>query len=242
MQMSSHVAGAGARQVQRRFKGLFWMVRGLVFGLCLLPLARLFWLGYHDGLSANPIEFVIRSTGIWTLVFLCITLAVTPLRRLAGLSWLLRLRRMLGLFAFFYASVHLTTYVWFDQWFDVAEMLRDVIKRPFITAGFVCFLLMVPLALTSNAWSMRRLGRRWQKLHRLIYPLVLIGLLHFWWVRSGKLDFFEPTIYGLIIAALLGLRLVWRLQAQRASAARKRGAGASAADAASHAAPARTGR
>ncbi len=187
-----------------------------VFLLCLVPLARLFWLGYCDALSANPIEFVTRSTGTWTLVFLCITLAVTPVRRLTGLGWLLRLRRMLGLYAFFYACLHLTTYVWFDQWFDLNEIIRDVIKRPFVTAGFAAFVLMLPLAVTSNAFSMRRLGRRWQSVHRLIYLVAPVALLHFWWHKAGKNDFFEPLIYLVIVAALLGIRLAWRRTANRA--------------------------
>ncbi|MFK7963530.1 MAG: protein-methionine-sulfoxide reductase heme-binding subunit MsrQ [Burkholderiaceae bacterium] len=191
-----------------------------VFLVALIPFLRLFWLGYQDELTANPIEFVTRSTGIWTLVFLCITLAVTPVRRLTGQVWLIRFRRMLGLFAFFYASVHFTTYVWFDQWFDVAEIFKDVFKRPFITAGFAAFVLMVPLAVTSNQWSMRWLKRRWQLLHQLIYLIAPIGLVHFWWHKSGKNDYFEPIIYAGVIALLLGLRLVWRQQARRAQKAR----------------------
>lgn len=188
------------------------MIWCVVFLGGLAPLTRLIWLGYFDGLSANPIEFITRSTGTWTLVFLCITLTVTPLRRLAGLAWPLRLRRMLGLFAFFYGFLHLTTYIWFDQWFDLIEVVKDVFKRPFITAGFTAFVLMVPLALTSNGWSMRKLGRRWQLLHRLIYLIAPIGLLHYFWHKSGKNDFFEPIVYALIIGLLLGLRLYWRHQ------------------------------
>lgn len=187
-----------------------------VFCAALIPFLRLFWLGYQDDLSANPIEFVTRSTGIWTLAFLCITLAVTPLRRLTGLGWLVRLRRMLGLFAFFYACLHLTTYVWFDQWFDLSEMLKDVFKRPFITAGFAAFVLMVPLALTSNQWAMRALKRRWQQLHRLIYLIAPIALLHFWWHKGGKNDFFEPSIYAGVVLLLLGLRWWWHRQAKKA--------------------------
>lgn len=187
-----------------------------VFSLALIPFLRLFWLGYQDDLSANPIEFVTRSTGIWTLAFLCITLAVTPVRRLTGQGWLLRLRRMLGLFAFFYACLHLTTYVWFDQWFDLSEIIKDVFKRPFITAGFTAFVLMVPLALTSNQWAMRSLKRRWQQLHRLIYLIAPIGLLHFWWHKGGKNDFFEPSVYAGVVVLLLGLRWLWHRQAKRA--------------------------
>lgn len=200
-----------------------WMtwLKVAVFAAALIPFLRLFWLGYHDNLSANPIEFVTRSTGLWTLVFLCITLAVTPARRLTGQIWLMRLRRMLGLFAFFYASLHFTTYIWFDQWFDLSEIVKDVFKRPFITAGFVAFVLMVPLALTSNQWAMRRLKRRWQQLHRLIYLIAPIGLLHFWWHKGGKNDFFEPIVYGVVIGLLLGLRLWWHQRAKAAAGLRR---------------------
>jgi len=191
-----------------------------VFIAALIPFLRLFWLGYQDNLTANPIEFVTRSTGIWTLVFLCITLAVTPVRRLTGQVWLIRLRRMLGLFAFFYACLHFTTYIWFDQWFDATAIIKDVFKRPFITAGFVAFVFMVPLALTSNQWSIRALKRRWQQLHRLIYVIAPIGLLHFWWHKGGKNDFFEPIVYGVIIVLLLGIRIWWYWQAKQARQSR----------------------
>ncbi|MGB7184190.1 MAG: protein-methionine-sulfoxide reductase heme-binding subunit MsrQ [Burkholderiaceae bacterium] len=187
---------------------LLWL-RIAVFILCLLPFIRLFVLGYNDELGANPVEFVTRSTGIWTLVFVCLTLAVTPLRRLTGFTWLIRLRRMLGLYAFFYSAIHLATYVWFDQWFDWSAIVVDVIKRPFITAGFVGFLIMVPLMLTSNNFSMRRLGRRWGRLHKAVYIVGLAGIIHFWWHKAGKNDFFEPTIYAVIVLILLGLRYYW---------------------------------
>lgn len=187
---------------------LKWLKAG-VFVLSLVPFVRLFVLGYFGELGANPVEFVTRSTGTWTLVFICLGLAVTPLRRLAGIGWLIRLRRMLGLYAFFYGMVHLSTYVWFDQWFDWGAMIRDIVKRPFIAAGMISLVLMVPLALTSNNFSMRRLGRRWQPLHRLVYVAALAGIVHFWWHKAGKNDFVEPSIYALIIAVLLGVRLAW---------------------------------
>lgn len=199
---------------------LRWL-RVSVFLLALVPFVRLFVLGYQDQLGANPVEFVTRSTGTWTLVFICLSLAVTPLRRLSGWTWLIRLRRMLGLYAFFYGMVHLTTYVWFDQWFDWAEMIRDVIKRPFIAAGLVSVLLMVPLALTSNSFSMRKLGKKWQSLHRLVYPVAIAGIVHFWWHKGGKNDFFEPVIYGAVILLLLGLRIYWSRQSRQALAARQ---------------------
>lgn len=199
----------------------FHAVRAMVFLLCLLPLLRLVALGAGDGLGANPVEFVTRSTGTWTLVFLCVTLAVTPVRRISGQVWLVRLRRMLGLYAFFYGSLHLTTWIWFDQWFDVVAMLRDIAKRPFITVGFLAWLTMVPLALTSNAWSMRRLGPQWQALHRLTYVVPVLGVLHYWWHKAGKNDFTQPALYGMIVAVLLlarvlGWALARRRRAQRA--------------------------
>lgn len=187
-----------------RFRLLWW----LVWLLGAAPFVRLFVLGYLDGLTANPVEFVTRSTGTWTLVFVCLTLAVSPLARLSGQAWWLRLRRMLGLWSFFYACAHLTTWVWFDQWFDVSAMWADVVKRPFITAGFVAVVLMVPLAITSNHASMRALGRRWQALHRLIYLVAPLGVLHFWWHKSAKNDVFEPAIYAAVVALLLGWRVV----------------------------------
>ena len=184
-----------------------------LFVLALLPLARLLLAGAADwfgGLGANPIEFITRSTGTWTLVMLCLTLAITPLRRWSGYNELIRLRRMLGLFAFFYGVLHLGTYVWFDQFFDLTAMLRDIVKRPFITAGFVAFLLMLPLAITSTRAMQRRLGRRWAVLHRLVYVVAIAALLHYAWHKAGKNDFSEVGIYALVIAVLLGARLFRR--------------------------------
>jgi sulfoxide reductase heme-binding subunit YedZ len=169
-----------------------------VFVACLVPLARLFALGWLDALGANPVEFVTRSTGTWTLVMLCATLAVTPLRRATGL------------FAFFYACLHLLTYVWFDQWFDALAILVDVAKRPFVTVGMTAFVLMLPLAATSTNAMMRRLGRRWVELHRLVYLIAPLAILHFWWHKSGKNDIVEPAIYAVIVALLLAMRLLRR--------------------------------
>ena len=174
-----------------------------------MPLARLFLLGWQDSLSANPVEFVTRSTGTWTLAMLCATLAVTPLRRVTGFAELARVRRMFGLFAFFYGCLHLTTYLWLDQWFDVVAILRDVLKRPFITVGMTAFLLMLPLAATSTNAMMRRLGRRWAELHRLVYVIGPLGVVHFWWHKAGKNDLAEPAIYAAVVALLLGARLWW---------------------------------
>lgn len=192
------------------------LVKVVIFALGLVPMVRLVWFGFADRLGANPIEFITRNTGDWTLYFLCLTLSVTPLRRLTKWNWLIRFRRMLGLFAFFYAVLHFTTFLWFDHFFDVGEMLKDVVKRPFITVGFFAFLLFIPLAVTSTNGMVRRLGgKRWQLLHRLIYLIAPLGILHFWWMKAGKNDFAEPILFGGIIVVLLALRLYWRLAQHR---------------------------
>lgn len=162
-----------------------------------------------NSLGANPIEVITRSTGKWTLVFLLITLGVSPLRKISRLQWLIKFRRMLGLFAFFYVCLHFTTYIWLDQFFDIMEMSKDVIKRPFITVGFSSFVLLVPLALTSTRRMIQRLGgRRWQQLHRLIYFSAIGGVVHFLWLVKADLQ--RPLIYGAILMLLLGFRLaVW---------------------------------
>jgi sulfoxide reductase heme-binding subunit YedZ len=175
--------------------------------LCLLPLLRLIALGMDGGLGANPIEFITRSTGTWTLVGLLVTLSVTPLRRLTGRADLIRYRRMLGLFAFFYAGLHFVTYIWLDQFFDPAAIARDIVKRPFITVGFTAFVLLIPLASTSTQAMMRRLGRRWQLLHRLIYPIAVLGIIHYLWLV--KKDLTDPLMYGGILVLLLAGRLPW---------------------------------
>jgi sulfoxide reductase heme-binding subunit YedZ len=187
-------------------------VKAAVFAACTLPLVRLAYLGATDGLTANPIEFITRSTGTWTLVLLLVTLAVTPLRRFTGLNWLLRLRRMLGLYAFFYGCLHLLTYLWLDQFFDPVAIVRDVVKRPFITMGFTAFVLMVPLAITSSHAMVRRLGgRRWQRLHRLVYAVATAGVVHYWWLV--KRDITQPALYAMALVALLGVRLWFRRSA-----------------------------
>lgn len=177
----------------------------LLFVICLLPLARLLYLGVSDGLGANPIEFITRSTGTWTLVGLLLTLAITPLRRLTGRNELIRYRRMLGLFAFFYACLHFMTYLWLDQFFDLGGILKDIYKRPFITVGFAAFLLLLPLAVTSTNAMMRRLGRRWQQLHRLVYLIGVLGVVHYLWLV--KKDLTQPLIYAGVLVILLSLRL-----------------------------------
>jgi sulfoxide reductase heme-binding subunit YedZ len=198
----------------------FRRIRAGVFLLCLAPLARLLVLGYFDALTANPIEFITRSTGTWTLVLLLVTLAVTPLRRVLGWPWLLRLRRMLGLYAFFYGCLHLTTYLWLDQFFDPASIVRDIVKRPFITMGFTAFVLMLPLALTSTHAMVRRLGAaRWQRLHRLVYAVAVAGVVHYWWLV--KRDITQPLIYALVLAGLLLARVCYWLGASRGERAKR---------------------
>jgi sulfoxide reductase heme-binding subunit YedZ len=182
-----------------------------IFLLGLIPVAKMAYLTITQQL-VEPLEHITRGTGDWVLYFLCITLAVTPLRRLTGWNWLIKLRREVGLFAFFYAFLHFMTFLWFDHFFDVAEMWKDVLKRPFITVGFIAFVLLIPLAMTSTNGMVRRLGaKRWQWLHRLIYLIAPLGILHFWWMKAAKHNFQQPIIFGTIVAVLLGLRLYWKL-------------------------------
>lgn len=192
----------------------------IVFLVCLGPLSVLVWKAMHDLLGANPVDVITRSTGKWTLTFLMITLSVTPLRKLLSLPWLVRFRRMLGLFAFFYGALHLTTYVWLDKFFDVHAMLHDIYKRRFITAGMTGFTLMLPLALTSTTGWIRRLGgKRWQKLHRLVYFSAAAGVVHFIWLV--KADLRRPLTYGAVLAVLLTYRAATWLIAKKRTRTRQ---------------------
>lgn len=183
-------------------------IKALVFLAALLPLSLLLYGALSDGLGANPIEFITHKTGAWTFNFLLITLTVTPLRKLSGWHWLMRLRRMLGLFCFFYAVLHFTTYLWLDQFFDLQAIARDIVKRPFITVGFAAFVLLLPLALSSNNHAIRLLGgRRWQALHRSVYLVGLLAVMHYFWLVK-----ITAIVYPLIYAVLLGVLLVWRLR------------------------------
>ena len=187
-----------------------WAVAKIVvFLACLVPAALLLWRAVADDLGANPIEAVTLSTGRWTLRLLLITLAITPLRRLTGWNRLITFRRMLGLFAFFYASLHFATYVVVDQFFDWGTIVEDITERPFIMAGFAALILLVPLALTSTKGWIRRLGRRWQTIHRLIYVATTLAVVHFIW--KVKSDLRDPLLYASILAVLLGFRVVWWL-------------------------------
>lgn len=180
------------------------IVKAVIFALALVPLLRLVYLTATDNLGANPVEFVIRSNGTWALTFLMITLAITPLRKLTGINWLLALRRMLGLYVFFYAVLHFLSYVWLDQWFDWASITKDVAKHRYVLVGFAGFLGLIPLAATSTNAMMRRLGRNWQKLHRLVYLIAIFGVVHYWWLV--KKDITQPLIYAAVLLLLLGLR------------------------------------
>lgn len=190
---------------KKKARGLPWWVKPALFVVCLVPAGMLLWDAFTSGLGANPIEEITHRTGDWTLRLLLVTLAITPLRRLTGFTALLRLRRMLGLFAFFYASLHFLTWLVLDQFFDWQSIVADIAKRPYITVGFTAFVLLIPLAVTSTNAMMRRLGRNWARLHRLVYLIGILGVIHYWWLV--KADILEPAIYGSILALLLASRL-----------------------------------
>ena len=205
--MSAAPASASPAPSARRSPGpARLLLKPVVFLLCLLPIGLLAWNGFTGNLSANPIDDITDTTGTWTLRFVMITLAVTPLRKLSGWNILGRTRRMIGLFTFFYAALHFTTYAWLDQFFDIGTILLDITKRPFILAGFTAFVLFIPLAVTSTGGWVRRLGgRRWQLLHRLVYISAIAGVVHYLWLV--KADIQRPLIYGLILLALLAYRV-----------------------------------
>ena len=185
------------------------LTKTIVFLAALIPLARLVWKYFHDALGANPIELITHSTGDWTLILILTTLSITPLRRITHQYWLIGLRRMIGLFAFFYGTLHFLTYIWLDKFFDVHDMLHDVAKRRFITVGFSAFVLMIPLALTSTKGWIRRLGgKNWQRLHRLIYLTGILGVVHYIWLV--KADLRKPIEYAIALSLLLLYRVgVW---------------------------------
>jgi methionine sulfoxide reductase heme-binding subunit len=193
-------------------------IKPLVWTFCLTPLAYLLWLAWKNELGANPIERVTHFTGDWTLRLIIITLAITPLRKLLRQPELIRFRRLIGLFAFFYACLHFLTYVVLDHYFDFHEMLADVVKRPYITAGFTGFVLLIPLAVTSTSGWIRRLGgKRWQQLHRLIYVTAIAGVIHYYWLV--KSDIRLPVFYGCLVAVELTYRLIVRKPAKKRAAA-----------------------
>ena len=187
-------------------RAIRYLIKPLLFIICLVPFIVLTIGAVNDTLGVNPVEKLTLETGEWTLRLLLLTLAITPLRRITGQVWLIKLRRMLGLFTFFYACLHFTTYIWLDQFFDWQEILIDIPKRPFITVGFAAFVLLIPLALTSTNRMMRLLKKRWVQLHKLIYVIAVLGCLHFLWVV--KADTLEPLIYFVILLLLLGYRAI----------------------------------
>jgi sulfoxide reductase heme-binding subunit YedZ len=190
------------------------LIKPPLFVFCLAPLAYYGWNFYIDALGTNPIETLTRGLGFWALNFLLITLSITPLRRYSGLNWLAPLRRMLGLFVFFYACLHLISYLWMDQLFDWPAIAKDLLKRPYMAIGMVCFALLIPLAATSNAYAIRKLGgRRWQELHRSVYAISLLAVLHYAWMVETDLR--TPLLYAAIALCLLGLRGLWRYQERR---------------------------
>lgn len=187
----------------------------VIFTSALVPLGRLVWKALHNGLGANPIEVITHSTGDWTLILILTTLSITPLRMLTKQYWLIGVRRMIGLFAFFYACLHFTTYIWLDKFFDWHEMIKDIAKRPFITVGFTAFVLLIPLVLTSTKrWIGRLGGKNWQRLHRLIYVTAIAGVIHYIWLV--KADLRKPLQYAFVLAVLLLYRVVvWLLETRK---------------------------
>ncbi len=188
------------------------IIKSLLFILALLPLARLIWLGVVDPpgspMSANPVEFVERSTGTWALAILLISLSMTPVKLITGMVWQIQLRRMMGLFMFFYACLHFTTYIWLDHSFYWPDIVKDIIKHPYVLVGFTAFILTIPLAATSNNRMVRKLKANWKKLHTLVYVIAILGVLHYWWLV--KKDLTEPIIYSIVLAVLLGIRLYYK--------------------------------
>jgi len=190
------------------------IIKIAIFIGALVPLGRLAWKALHQGLGANPIEVITHSTGDWTLILILTTLSITPLRKLTKQYWLIGVRRMIGLFAFFYACLHFTTYIWLDKFFDWHEMIKDIAKRPFITVGFTAFVLLIPLAITSTRGWIRRLGKNWQRLHRLIYISAMAGVIHYIWLV--KADLRKPLQYAFVLGVLLLYRIiVWLSEARK---------------------------
>jgi len=196
-------------------KKTIFIIKALLFLLALVPLARLVWLGIIDPpgspMSANPVEFVERSTGFWALTILMVTLAITPLKLLTHVTWPVQMRRMVGLFMFFYACLHITTYLWLDHSFYWPDITKDIIKHPYVLVGFAAFLLTIPLAVTSNNRMIRKLKTNWKKLHSAVYAIAILGVLHYWWLV--KKDLTEPIIFSVVLFALLLVRILYKINA-----------------------------
>jgi sulfoxide reductase heme-binding subunit YedZ len=188
-------------------KQIYW-IKVFLFLSCLVPLSHLVWLGIQDNLSANPIEFIERSTGFWSLFILLATLTLTPIRLLTGKAWQIQTRRMLGLFMFFYVCLHIITYIWLDFAFDWLAITKDISKHPRILVGFAAFILSIPLAITSTNGMMKRLGFRWKQLHQTIYIIAILAVVHFWWLV--KKDIREPLLYACILTILFGIRIYYK--------------------------------
>ncbi len=189
---------------------VFNRIQGALFVLSLLPFVRLVWASFTDNLGANPVEFITRNTGDWAMYFLCITLLMTPIRRWTNMWWVMRLRRMFGLYVYFYASLHFSTFIGFDHAFEVPDMIADMIKRPFILVGVLNFILLTPLAITSTDGWFKKMGvKNWNNLHKLVYIIAPLVILHFWWMKAGKNDFEQPIIFGTILGILLLMRVYW---------------------------------
>ena len=186
-------------------KKQIFLFKAFVFLCCLVPFLRLFFLALQDDLSANPVEFVERATGFWTLFILLITLSLSPIRLITGIAWPIQLRRMTGLFMYFYACLHIATYLWLDHSFFWPDISHDVLKHPYVLVGFSAFIFTTALAITSNNFMIRKLGRRWKELHRLVYLIGILGVIHFWWLV--KKDIREPLLYGCILFGLLAIRI-----------------------------------
>lgn len=195
--------------------GKVWLsrFRVILFLLCLIPLIRLLWLGFNDDLTANPVEFIERSTGYWSLLMLLVTLSLSPIRLLTGRTWQLQYRRMLGLFMFFYACLHITTYLWLDYDFNWVDITKDIVKHPYVLVGASAFLLALPLAITSNNFMIRLLRERWKQLHNLIYLIAILGVVHFLWLV--KKDIREPMLYAVILALLLAIRIYYKISSTK---------------------------
>lgn len=196
--------------IQRPNKHQIEYIKKFIFFICLIPLFRLIWLGMHDQLTANPIEFIEHSTGFWSLFILLVTLSLTPIRLITGILWQLQLRRMLGLYMFFYASLHVLTYLLLDYHFNWQDIINDIIKHPYVLVGALAYLLSLTLAITSHQVMMKRLGRHWKRLHQQVYFIGTLTILHFLWLV--KKDIREPVIYGAILIGLLGCRAYFYLK------------------------------
>tara|TARA_S200000501_G_C20864986_1_gene761485 strand:- start:586 stop:1200 length:615 start_codon:yes stop_codon:yes gene_type:complete len=183
----------------------------VIYIICLIPFFVGIFLIFKDNLGPNPIEFIIKETGSWAIYFICLTLMISPIIKITNINKIIFFRRIFGLFSFFYAFLHFISFIWFEHFFDIREIYNDVISRPFITIGFISFILLIPLALTSNSFMMKSMGKFWKKLHMLIYLISILAVFHFWWMRSGKNDFDDPILLGLIIFSLLLFRIIKKI-------------------------------